>query len=114
MSKQIKFRVWDKNNCCFLEDMNGWGMVFKSLETKQFEPLNMFLGSGYAIQEFTGLKDKNEKEIYEGDILNSGGSKWSAVVKFERGGFKFNGWGMDRFTELQVIGNIFENKDLIK
>lgn len=87
---------------------------------------------GGTVGQYTGLKDKNEKEIYEGDILKvSTEGRWAdisgaiGVVEFSdelqwsfaysktdtRIGFMPITWG--GFSDLEVIGNIHENPELI-
>lgn len=81
------------------------------------------------IGQFTGLHDKNGKEIYEGDIIRLGGNTYdlcyyanqNVVVEWFDGltGFKpFNDTHSDYDTidpeSCEVIGNINENKDLLK
>jgi uncharacterized phage protein (TIGR01671 family) len=73
------------------------------------------------IMQYTGLKDKNGKEIYEGDILKSNYSL-PLVVVFSDGKFCFynsHSSGSDvlsqmRVEKLGIIGNIFENPELLQ
>jgi hypothetical protein len=74
----------------------------------------------YILMQFTGLHDKNGKEIYEGDILKANHTDLLTVV-FENGSFCFvnnSNSGSDRLHQnrtekLFVIGNIYENPELI-
>ena len=70
------------------------------------------------IMQYTGLKDKNGKEIYEGDILDIGNN---AVVEFFDGKFHpvYDGGKSEAMEDefksykCEIIGNIYENKDLL-
>lgn len=77
------------------------------------------------VGQFTGLHDKNGKEVFESDVLNFGNNN-PVEVKFENGAFTvFSeplGWDFDiedipiltDFKYCEIIGNIFENPDLVK
>lgn len=96
---EIDFR---ENTACI---SNGAVMVFPKLDEIQ-------------LIQYTGLKDENNKEIYEGDIVTRyiGSGKYSNYqVSFKDGGF-FIGYGQirDFNTDSKVIGNIFENPELLK
>jgi len=132
MNREIKFRVWDKKRNRFLEQYgfnvgipkdNIWYCLAKILSGEVYPFL--------IPQQFTGLKDKNGKEIYEGDVLEASGCAqpnklqvvWAdGTVKFDHIlGFtlirvdKIIQYGFsERFpTTKRIIGNIYENPELI-
>ncbi|PKR85049.1 YopX family protein [Heyndrickxia camelliae] len=87
-----------------------------------------YLVNPKSIGQYTGLKDKNGREIYEGDILLFNNSindrKWKCVVEYREGSFvcvyqndkvynHFDSWNVPKVT-WEVIGNIYENPSLLE
>lgn len=69
-----------------------------------------------SLGQFTGLLDKNGKEIYEGDLIQNDpikeqGKPW--VVEFTTGFFGAKGMALRAMIGIEVIGNIYENPELI-
>lgn len=106
MNRKIAFRVWDKEN-----------KIMNKLQPKELE--NVIL------MQYTGLKDKNNKEIFEGDVV-----KWfsnrveKAIVQFSNGIFQLkiqepenDDYYMDILhnwtSTIEVIGNLYENPELL-
>lgn len=114
--REIKFRyVWQH------EDTGNISMPIFSLYRISAEGLSgvdrhVVIG----IDQYTGLKDKNGKEIYENDIVITeyGEDKHTDTVIWENSSAIFtlekDGDLLNEYLDLEVIGNIYENKDLIK
>lgn len=141
--RNIKFRVWDGTKMYFPCDprydssivFNEWGWeVFSHFTGKPETLVASFENSEARLMQFTGLKDKTDKDIYEGDIVKINlpmGGFWAVTtektgqVKYESdyGGFIIE-WEYSKnqhhknldcdlaFTS-EVIGNIYENKNLL-
>lgn len=107
--REIKFRAWNKGyNDGKISDI----FTLKKLQEK---------GIGYPvgnkdikIMQYTGLKDKNNKEIYEGDIITNRDGIWEVKFIEEFASFKtINKNGVQRLDMCnrtnEVIGNIYKN-----
>ncbi len=106
MKRIIKFRAWEKPD----PTVKFEGKMHYDIQSV----LDKWLDSDdYEIMQFTGLLDKSGKEIYEGDIVewkhpNSYGKE---EVKWVNTGFYIPGVGTN-YSE--IIGNIYENSELLK
>ena len=144
-NREIKFRVWDVKNKRFLNSsdiaINGNGnlLITDSGWYENFENQN---SSDYVIQQFTGEYDKNNKPIYEGDVVKCERPEiWlqkdfdereAGIIAYFNAGFhiteKYTGQPIKGsvslikyrsvtdpyLLECEVIGNIFENKELLE
>jgi len=122
--REIKFRAWSLERKCYVD---VWEITFDdeglpgvlSFEYNGLlykEPAHNFI-----LEQYTGLKDKNDKEICEGDIMDDGYHickiRWSEhFTAFEaineNDGYMSNIWFVAKYGE--VIGNIHENKNLLE
>lgn len=112
--RQIKFRILDKTIKCYHYPDNIYeaGRFIEMLEYSNIE---------YIIEQFTGLKDKNNKEIYEGDICKgeycaSNAGIYKNLIKWDiqSACFEFANSPLWTWEYLEVIGNIYENPELLK
>jgi uncharacterized phage protein (TIGR01671 family) len=135
--RPIKFRVWSNMlKKMFYQDDDGWAMNFDELTfgfssiMKVEVPLSEGFGT-YELMQFTGLKDKNGKEIYGGDIVKDADGDIGEIVFDDfvwsfrhyplKGGEFTDGFGVEEYTDitlseedvLEVIGNIYNNPELL-
>ena len=127
--REIKFRAWHKNSKCWINDE-----VFLDLNSGKFlcgtQQEDMWELEDYEnlieVMQFTGLIWDMEKEIYEGDIIKTSKGVVGKIV-YELGQFiivsnKFedsyeflsNYHAEDSYCDLEVIGNIYENPELLE
>lgn len=98
--REIKFRAWNKKE----NRMFKVGQIeFDYLEQGRYEDIEFM--------QYTGLKDKNGKEIYEGDIVNQEGLDTNSVVEYR--GAQFTYGERLAFPNVIVVGNIYENPELL-
>jgi hypothetical protein len=117
MNREIKFRAWNKDK----EEMDF--VPFARDEwTTEYQPLNPVIESiqkdkeyWSELMQYTGLKDKNGKEIYEGDILRNTLPLYKTQETKQIVSWKiYKYYGIDNWKQCEVIGNIYENPELIK
>jgi uncharacterized phage protein (TIGR01671 family) len=112
--REIKFRAWDKdtNKLFVCDDIY---FVKPRFRVKEKEELNNIfsVNDNFVFMQYTGLKDVNGKEIYEGDIVIEGykGKYGTYEVKWNVKGFNL---GSEDGDEYEVIGNIYENPELLE
>lgn len=119
--REIKFRVFDKNIPKHEGELKKpTGKMVEWDYVKWSSYFNDGLSGRLPIMQYTGLKDKNGKDIYEGDIC-SGHSDGNGKIVWTNydGGYDYefddgNIVGINEvLEEIQVIGNIYENKNLL-
>lgn len=122
--REIKFRTWDETG----KEMIGPNDFYQNADGSAGCHLSDFFEihedgavgvehENVIFMQFTGLKDKNGKEIYEGDVLELGAPFGNQEVQWNDDGW-FLQAGHDRLSthaaHLEVIGNIYENPELLK
>lgn len=111
--RKVKFRAWEARVKKYIDWDNFINNPFGTWGMKAFN------NDRYHFQQYTGLKDKNGKEIFEGDVLED---KWGYrfSVFFEDGCYKTDSEDFEKVNErqinyhnLKVIGNVYENPELL-
>lgn len=132
--REIKFRAWDKTHKRFI-DKHSFAINFNPVDDKQFHGTIIKLGYHedlYELMQYTGLKDKNGKEIFEGDIVEAEITKEKkAITKVWYfaptwmladyttgklcGSYEMSDFGRgENLEDIEIIGNIYENPELVE
>ena len=142
--REIKFRAWDKDykkmiTNFLLPESKSFGMhrmaisftgevfTFTDWDMAEYDEDEMYNSAKYPsrfeLMQYTGLKDKNGKEIYEGDICRDG-LDWVFKVIWDSDNARFLGQQkkprgdtyicyIGRIPAVEIIGNIHENPELL-
>ncbi len=127
--REIKFRIWDKKDKKFLCDDFANDKLGYTLESLRFfykiEDESVKIDDRYVFQQFTGLKDQNGREIYEGDILKDENALlyevfWlDTTASFELAekqeppdDYNSPTFHFRSMARLEVVGNIFGSPEL--
>ena len=132
MQDRLKFRVWDKENKCmyYPTRYSNFTIVNGTVVKIESYPIanSAYLGKRIALEfdaaviiQCTGFKDKNGKLIYEGDICKykfEEIGEQKAIIYFNKELCSFlakplNDFQYTRINNCEVIGNIYENKELL-
>ena len=118
--REIKFRVWSKEG----EQMMSWDELLKAPDLDSFMQNPNENGYYSNTMQFTGLCDKDGKDIYEGDIVKftyRGGQREKLSIGYSAKSARFQafgksgvGYGFDDSNDMGVIGNIYENPELLE
>ncbi len=137
-NRALKFRLFDKADRKFWQNGQGWDIYSLCCAYREVLHSTIDPNGRFQLIQFTGLFDKNGKEIYEGDILNRGGSIgqviyvngmlffWDRghktyeefvrcdVATYEECQTSIGGYFDDAtMSDTEVIGNVFENPELL-
>ena len=128
--REIKFRAWlkEEKKMVNVETIDFTDKSIQYLEKNEF--INAYLSrrmifGDVELMQYTGLKDKNDKEIYEGDILFFRDENMKYVAVWQDTAFIIKSIEIRKYSEkmywlddteicCEIVGNIYENKNLLE
>ena len=103
--RTIRFRIFNKKIKSYIDIYSSAIMI---------DELNN-LNDNLIVEQFTGIHDKNGIEIYEGDIVTDGVGKYKIIYDLKLAGYQpYCIFRDDPENYCEVIGNIYENPDLLE
>ena len=115
--REIKFRVWDKSINKMITQENVKEFLDKTI--KRYEPSE----NRFDIMQYTGLHDKNGKEIYEGDIVRLGtytkgvveySDEYVQFIIINTNTIEYEYEPLGDYTKIEIIGNKWDTSELLK
>ena len=122
--REIKFRAWDKENKKMMK-VSSLSLENKEIAVRENGTYHFFRMKNLELMQYTGIKDKNDKEIYEGDILFFRDENTKYVVVWQDTAFIIKSIEIRKYSEemcwlddteicCEIVGNIYENKNLLE
>lgn len=115
MKREIKFRLWDDLNKKWLlgyEMLGGFSMIGEVMIFGEYQNIiNQYKIEDWdklIFEQYTGLKDKNGKEIFEGDIMEVPDLGYKGEMTFKFGVFGIKGTDTIQWSNWEITGNIHE------
>lgn len=136
--REIKFRVLIEHRIYYQDKYEAYGDNLSSIDICKetititsfynYEDVYRFEDEEVKLMQYTGIKDKNGKEIYEGDIvlikLDETSTWYKTVVGFKKGAFIADLIDKEDYVyifhhgftgdDFEIIGNVYENKNLLE